>query len=145
MEPFHESFDLQRGAAWYKQTARFDQHHCLRQLALIEFPERRLEYVPLSHAALVQDILERREQETCECRLWSEDRKAAARRLVEYSRDDARGYANARFLELTVENTDGRIKPVMNEAAAQVATSGSGRSSGGSSSCCCSDREELWQ
>ena len=99
----------------------------------------------MNHAALVQDILERREQETCEWRLWSEVREAAARRLVEYSRDDARGYANARFLKLTVENADGRMEPVMDEAAAQVATSGSGRSSGGSSSCRSSNRQELWQ
>ena len=94
MEPFHESFDLQRGAA-------LNRHHCLRQLALIEFGDKRLEDLPLNHAALVQDILERRQQETCECRLWSEVREAAARRLVEYSCDDARGYANARFLKRT--------------------------------------------
>jgi len=135
MEPFHESFDLQHGAA-------FNQHHCLRQLALIEFPEKRLEDLPLNHAALVQDILERRQQETCECRLWSEVREAAARRLVEYGRDDARGYANARFLKLTVENIEGKMQAVQYEEAARVATSGSGRSSGGSSSCCSSNRQE---
>ena len=107
MEPFHESFYLQRGAAWYKQTARFNQHHCLRQLALIEFPDKRLEYSPLDHAALVQAILERRQEDTCESKLLSEVQEAAARRLLEYGRDDARGCANARFLNLTVENIDG--------------------------------------
>ena len=66
MEPFHESFDLQRGAAWYNQTARFNQHHCLLKLALIEFPDKRLEYLPLDHAALVQAILEHRQGDTCE-------------------------------------------------------------------------------
>ena len=128
MGPLHENFDLQR-------TAALNQHHCVRQLALIEFPDNRLEYLPLNHAALVQDILERRQQETCECSLLIEVYEVAARRLLEYSRDDARGYANARFLKLMVEDAEGKMRAVEDEAEAQVATSGSSRSSGGSDSC----------
>ena len=118
LEPFPDSLDAQRG------LAPFNAHHCLRQLALIEFPEKSLEGLPLDHAALLEDIRERRQQEVCEYQLWSEARQGAIRRLVDYSLDDSRGYANARFLKLTVENTDGRAEAVRDVAAAQVARSG---------------------
>jgi len=96
----------------------------LRQLALIEFPEKYLESLPLDHAALLEDIRERRQQEVCEYPLWSEAREAAIRRLVDYSLDDSRGYANARFLQLTVENAEGKAEAVRDQSEAQVARSG---------------------
>ena len=92
----------------------FNSHQCLRQLALIECPGVAFTDLPVGHVALLEYMRERREKETCEHVLWSDIRQAAIRRLAAYSRDDARGYANARFLKLVVAD----------DAAAQVTKSG---------------------
>ena len=56
---------------------------------------------PLDHAALLTEIRSAREREECHCQVLSEVHEAAVQRLIQYSRDSTRAYANARFLNLT--------------------------------------------
>ena len=69
--------------------------------------------LPLDHAALLNEIRSARDREECHCQVLSEVHEAAVQRLMQYSRDSTRGYANARFLNLTeTGSNDGPAKSV---------------------------------
>ncbi len=79
----------------------FVAHQLLRQLALIELTDGDCCSLPIKHADLLAKIAERRAQETCSgLDALGDVQKAAVERLLEYSQDERRGYANARFLDL---------------------------------------------
>ena len=69
--------------------------------------------LPLDHGALLDEIRSTRDCEECHCQVLSEIHEAAVQRLIQYSRDNTRGYANARFLNLTeTGSNDGSAKSV---------------------------------
>ena len=69
--------------------------------------------LPLDHGALLDEIRSTRDCEECHCQVLSEVHEAAVQRLIQYSRDNTRGYANARFLNLTeTGSNDDRAKSV---------------------------------
>jgi len=69
--------------------------------------------LPLHHTALLTEIRSAREREECHCQVLSEVHEAAVQRLIQYSRDSTRAYANARFLNLTETGSkDGPAKSI---------------------------------
>ena len=79
--------------------------------------------LPLHHTALLTEIRSAREREECHCQVLSEVHEAAVQRLIQYSRDSTRAYANARFLNLTeTGSNDDPAKSVKCQSEAIVHT-----------------------
>ena len=75
--------------------------------------------LPLHHTALLTEIRSAREREECHCQVLSEVHEAAVQRLIQYSRDSTRAYANARFLNLTETGSkDGPAKSMQCQSGA---------------------------
>ena len=121
LAPFPELLDGQRG------FANFVPHQCLRQLALIELVDMSYTGLPLDHASLLAEVRRVRGGEVSTCQVLSEVHEAAVQRLLQYSGERDRVYANARFLDLKeapAQPGDGRAKRVESEVAAQSAARG---------------------
>ena len=102
----------------------FAPHQCLRQLALIELPDKRYQDLPLDHEALLGLIREARASEVSHCEVLSEVKEAAVQRLIEYCRDSARAYANARIVnpkDRSDKDAGGRLKLVFSDEAVEAA------------------------
>ena len=109
----------------------FSPGQCLRQLALIIAVDKQYTDLPLDHGALLKEMRRCIDNESVQCSVLSEMHNAAAQRLIEYSRDSSRCFANARFLnlhELAMEpaadsgpHPAGERRKVETELAAQTA------------------------
>ena len=103
LAPFPERLELQC------RLQSFVPHQVVRQLALIELQNAEYCQLPLDHAALLDEVRQRRLREE-QCEVLSEVHEAAVQRLIAYSRDSSRIYANARFLNLRVAEQEGTDK-----------------------------------
>ena len=125
MTPFPARLADQRG------FGVFHPHQCLRQLALIIAEHKQYTELPLDHGALLEEVRQCIENESVQCTVFSELHEAAVQRLIEYSQDSSRCFANLRFLDLheTVKETAagsgahpaGRRPKVETELATQAA------------------------
>ena len=74
----------------------FAPFQCLRQLALIELVDKTLMDLPSTHVGLLIEVRRCRVSGDCQYQVLSEVHEAAVQRLIQYSRDSARNYANMR-------------------------------------------------
>ena len=100
-------------------SGSFGPHQCIRQLALIELVDHTLADLPLSHDSLLKEIHARRQDEACQCRVLTELIEAAVKRLIDYSQDSARGFANWRFLNMMVRDEQGNARTACDVSSAQ--------------------------
>ena len=77
--------------------------------------------LPLTHDALLTEVRRCSDNEECQHQVLSEVHEAAVQRLIRYSRDSARSYANMRFLNLTRQDEEGKLTKVEDQVAAEEA------------------------
>ena len=73
----------------------------MRLLALIELVDIPFWKLPHDYDRLLSMVLERRQQESCDCEVLSEMLEGAEQRLIAYSADPTWSYTHAQFLKLT--------------------------------------------
>ena len=103
------------------RSGNFAPYQCLRQLALIELVDQTLTDLPFAHDALLTEIRRCRAMEQSPYQVLSEVHEAAVQRLLQYSRDSARRYANMRFLNLTRQDKEGKVTKIEDSVGAQEA------------------------
>ena len=113
MRPYPENVKAQCG------SGSFGPHQCIRHLALIELVDHTLADLPLSHDSLLKEIHARRQDEACQCRVLIELIEAVVKRLIDYSQDSARGFANWRFLNMMMRDEQGNTRTACDVSSAQ--------------------------